>query len=116
MNDLFDNQMVRNAIKAMTPEQIEHYKQIGEQMYNSINFEETKINKAIPPSMEEAVAYVVSGIKSGLHPNDLDINEISLLTDAYGKKWYEQFGYEAHELNLKKPELKAELITKKIKR
>ena len=33
--DLFNNPMVNNALKAMTPEQIEEYKKIGEHMYET---------------------------------------------------------------------------------
>jgi hypothetical protein len=95
--DLFNNPMVNNALKAMTPEQIEHYKKIGEHMYGNINFVDSKIINNMAPPMAEAVAYVEEGIKSGLLPGDLTEDEVTLLSNAYGEKWYEKYGFQEHE-------------------
>jgi hypothetical protein len=96
--DLFNNPMVNNALKAMTPEQIEHYKKIGEHMYGNINFVDSKIINNMAPPMAEAVAYVEEGIKSGLLPGDLTEDEVALLSNAYGEKWYEKYGFQEHEV------------------
>ena len=96
--DLFSNPMVNNALKAMTPEQLEGYKKMGEQLYGNINFEDSKIvNNMLVPA-EEAVAYVEEGIKSGLLPEDLDENEVILLTNTYGEKWYLRYGFKQEEV------------------
>ena len=52
--------------------------------------------------MSEAVAYVINGLKSGLHPKDMDPNEILLLNSNIGEKWYEEFGYTKEDI----PEIK----------
>jgi hypothetical protein len=96
--DLFNNPMVNNALKAMTPEQIEEYKKIGEHIYGKINFEDSKIINQLPPPMAESVAYVEEGIKSGLLPGDLTEDEVTLLSNAYGEKWYERYGFQEHEV------------------
>ena len=94
INDsLFNNPMVNNALKAMTPEQLAGYKKIGEQLYGSINYVDSKIINNMSTPMEEAVAYVEEGIKSGLLPQDLDENEIILLTNTYGEEWYLRYGF-----------------------
>lgn len=101
---LWSNPMVRAALKALSPEQLDHYKKIGEEMYNSVNFVDSKIINNLPVPMAEAAAYVVEGLKSGIHPSDLDPNEHLLMTEAYGPEWYTQFGYtkeDLHEMNVK---------------
>jgi hypothetical protein len=91
--NLFDNSMIRSAMKGMSPEQLENYKKIGEEMYGNVDFVDSKIVNSLPLPMSEAVAYVIQGLKSGLHPKDMDPNEILLLNSNIGEKWYEEFGY-----------------------
>jgi hypothetical protein len=93
MEDLFNNPLVNNALKAMTPEQLEDYKKFGESMYGSVNFEDSTIINNIAAPMEESVAYVEEGIKSGLLPEDLTNDEVCLLQEAYGKEWYKRYGF-----------------------
>jgi hypothetical protein len=96
--DIWNNPMINNALKALTPEQIEEYKKIGEHMYGNINFEDSKIINKMDAPMEESVAYVEEGIKSGLLPCDLTEDEVTLLCNAYGEKWYERYGFNEHEI------------------
>jgi hypothetical protein len=98
MSDLFNNPMVNNALKALTPQQIEDYRKIGEQLYGNINFEDSKILNNMPAPMAESVAYVEEGIKAGLLPCDLTEDEVILLTEAYGEKWYERYGFKRDEV------------------
>ena len=109
MSGLFDNPMVNNALKAMSPEQLDEYKRIGEQLYGNINFEDSKIINNMPPPMEESVAYIEQGIKSGLLPEDLDENEVVLLEQAYGPEWYLKYGRTKQDV----PEAGLSLQTKK---
>jgi hypothetical protein len=91
--DIWNNPMVNNALKSMTKEQIEEYKKVGEYMYNNVNFEDNKIINNLDPPIEESVAYIEEGIKSGLLPQDLTENEVVVLNKAYGEKWYERYGF-----------------------
>ena len=100
--DLFNNAMIKSAMKAMTPEQRENYKKIGEEMYGNVDFVDSKIVNSMPLPMSEAVASVINGLKSGLHPKDMDPNEILLLNSNIGEKWYEEFGYTKEDI----PEIK----------
>ena len=45
------------------------------------------------PPLTESVAYVEEGLKAGLMPSDLIEDEVAVLTQAYGEKWYERFGF-----------------------
>ena len=93
MSDLFNNPMVNNALKSMSPEDLQKYKKIGEQLYGNINFVDSTLINNLSPPMEEAIAYVEQGINSGLMPEDLDENEVILLRNAYGEEWYKRFGF-----------------------
>ena len=107
-DSLFNNPMINNALKSMTPEQLENYKKIGEQLYGNINFKDSEIINNIT-SQAEAVAYVEEGLKSGLLPDDLDENEVLLLCNAYGEDWYLKFGFTKDQI----PEPGLSLQTKK---
>ena len=96
--DLFDNPMTRAALKSMTPEQIKTYQDIGQKMYGNIDFDKSEVLSNLPPPMAEALAYVKEGIKAGLHPTDLDEDEVNLLKEVYGEEWYTKFGYTAEDL------------------
>lgn len=90
--DLFNNPMVEIAKKAMTPQQLEEYKKIGEYMYNSDTYKTLEQgSKVTDPKDEDIVSYALESIKSGLDPKDLSQKELTLLVDVYGPKWYEQF-------------------------
>ena len=98
MSDLFNNPMVNNALKSMTPEQIDDYKKKGEQMYGTVNFPDSTIINNLAPPMEESAAYIEAGIKSGLSPRDLTEDEIVLLTQAFGEEWYLRYGFTKDEV------------------
>lgn len=91
-DDLFDNPMVRAAMAAMSDEDKEKYRILGEHMYKDVDFEKNTVN-TIPEPMAEAVAYVEMQLKSGIHPSFLEDNEKYLLEDVYGKEWYTKWGY-----------------------
>ena len=98
MGDLFNNAMVNNALKALTPEQLNDYKKLGEDMYGNVNFEDSKIINSMPGPMAESVAYIEEGLRSGLLPSDLDENEVALLTSAFGEKWYLRYDFTEDEV------------------
>lgn len=97
--DLFSNPMINNAVKALTPEQLNDYKKLGQSIYGNVNFVDSKIigeyNKDIDV---DSVAYIEEGLKAGILPEDLEESEIQLLNDAYGNKWYEKYGFSRDEV------------------
>ena len=98
-NSLWDNPMVRDAKKRMTPEEIEQYKKIGEQFYKDMDFQKDNDIESI---LKESAAYLSSQLNSGLLPYNFDKDEKRVLKEIYGEKWYEKWGYT--EEDLKRPE------------
>jgi hypothetical protein len=110
--DLFNNPMIDIARKAMSEEQIKKFELIGKEMYENIDYETSTVGgQNFPKTIVESAAYVIEGIKAGLHPTDLSVEEKFLLKEVYGEKWYERFGYEEKDLT----EIHTLVITKKIK-
>jgi len=98
MNDLFDNPMVDMAKKALTPEQIEEYKKIGEYMYQTDYSKITEFGSKAPEATEdELFVYASQALRSGLDTSDLSGKEISILSKRLGEKWYETFGVDKPE-------------------
>ena len=98
-NDLFHNQMTKVAMDALSQEDKEKYRIIGEKLYGNINFENSEILDNKEPPIEEAVAYLESQLNSGLHPSNMEDNEKQILFNFYGDKWYEKWGYIKEDLN-----------------
>lgn len=91
--------MVKSAKKALTVEQQEEYKKIGEYMYNNRNYnaiETTNVNKK--PSVSELSFYAMESIKAGGHPRDLSEDELQALKQTYGPKWFEKFDYTEEDI------------------
>jgi hypothetical protein len=97
--DLFDNPMVNSAKEALTPEMLERYKAMGEEMYNTIDFVNSEGHSETAPSaMFEAVEFILDSLRSGQHISTLEDNEKNILENVYGKKWYKKFGYKKRDL------------------
>lgn len=97
--EFFDNPMVNSAKKALTTEQQEEYKKIGEYMYNNQNFnfvETTHINNK--PTVSDLASYAMEAIKAGGHPRDLSEDELQSLKQVYGPKWFEKFDYTEEDI------------------
>ena len=96
--DLFDNPMVDAAKKAMTPEQLEEYKRIGEYMYNNDTYKIAQVgSKVSTANTEQLILYSTAALKSGADPCDLTDEELRALINTYGDRWFEKFGIEEHE-------------------
>lgn len=91
--------MIDAARKAMTPEQIEEYKKVGEYMYNSVNYRISEIGSQVKESSEEdLILYATEGLNSGLDPYDLSQEELRALINVYGEEWYNMFDYTSDEV------------------
>jgi hypothetical protein len=88
---LFD-EMRQSFIKSADPETVERLRKLGEKFHNSLDIRE-KFDPNVY-NMEEALAYVVESLKSGLHPSKLTEDEKVLLTAGYGEEWYKKWGYD----------------------
>lgn len=98
-NDLFDNPMSRAAMAALSDDQKQKYKIIGQHLYGDVNFEDGQSLNNVPPPMAEAVAYLESQLQSGFHPSMMEDNEKALMADAYNDEWYTDWGYVKEDLD-----------------
>ena len=98
MSNLFNNPMINAAREAMSSEDLEKYRKLGESMYANIDFEKAAVNN-IPPEMEDFLVYINSALKSGLHPSMLLSDEKKFMNEIVGEKWYEKYGYIKEDLD-----------------
>jgi len=76
----------------LSNEQIEQYKNIGEQMNGSINFTNGKSNEIpIPEPAQDSISYILVGLRSGLEIDDLDEEEIKAMDTFVGGNWRERW-------------------------
>ncbi len=92
--NLFDNPMVQNAKASMSQEQQDEYKRIGEEMYNTIEFDTNTVLNNVEDPSSEPLAYIMEALKSGLAPEYLSEDEKNFMIKYYGDDWYTKFGFE----------------------
>ena len=96
---LWNNPMMQEAKKSLSPDDVKHYKEIGESMYKDVDFETSTINgENIPPFISNSLNNIINAINSGLHISMLNQDEISLLENIYGKEWYKIFNFVKEDL------------------
>lgn len=93
VSDLFDNPMTKSAFMALSDEDKEKYKQWGEYFFGNIDIQDNRVLKSLPPPVYESVAYIISGLRSGLKHEDLEEEEINLMTEVYGEDWKTKFDF-----------------------
>jgi hypothetical protein len=87
--------IVSQAMRFMSPEELERYKNLGKEFYGAVDFENSEIlnNKSAP----EEIDSIIYSLKSGLLPSMLEKVEQELMEKTYGKEWYKNFGYDEFE-------------------
>ena len=95
--DLFES-IRKNVEKGMSEEQVEQFKKLGEKFHESFDVSTGTTTDINNICMEEALAYVCESLKSGIHPSYLDENERAIMVAGFGEKWFEKWGYTAHDL------------------
>jgi hypothetical protein len=109
-NDLFNNPMVSSARNAMTPEQIEEYKKVGEYMYNNHDFVVATAGSKVKDTNEtDLVLYASEALKAGLDPYDLSEPELQALNNVYGNEWYIRFELDKSQV----PKLASQIVSAK---
>ena len=97
--DLWNNPMVDQAKKALSAEDQENYARIGEEMFSTVDFENSTINQQdMEAQIVESAFYIFEKIKSGLHPSYLEEGEINVLEEAFGKTWYKKLGFKKSDV------------------
>ena len=88
----------KNLEKNLTDTQRSDLKVLGEKFHESFDVTRGTIHDLNDIQMEEALAYVVETLKSGIHPDYLTEDERALLVAGYGEQWYEKWGYNDSEM------------------
>lgn len=92
---VFNNSQINKAFESLSKDEKEMYKLAGEQLYNN---EMVTASDPLSVRMEESFAYISHSIKAGLHPSELDFNELTVMEECGGEKWYEEFGYSKNDI------------------
>jgi len=87
----------KNVEKGMSDEQIDNLKALGEKFHESFDVTKGTTHNLNDINMEEALAYIVESLKSGIHPSYLSEDEKALLGAAYGEEWFTKWNYEKIE-------------------
>ena len=101
---LFSENRLKEMQDKISDEDKERYKKIGEEFYNAIDFEAVNTQGAAASSNSdeiemENIAQLKLMLNSGIHPSYLNNEEKSMLSNAFGEKWYENFGFLETDLN-----------------
>lgn len=101
MDQLVTSPEIVMAKNALTEEQKEEYKKIGEYMYQT-DVSKVKHNgsQVVKVNKADLLIYAESGLRSGLSPKDLTADELASLINAYGERWFERFDISEEEANL----------------
>lgn len=95
---LFNNNMLKRALDTLPENEKQRYKELGEEMFGSIDFEEGNVLNTYPPPIRESIVDIEQQIKDGLHPSDMEDVEKKLLEEIYGKEWYKKWGFDKEDL------------------
>lgn len=99
---LFSEKRLNEITSKLSEDDKKRYSKIGEEMYNTINFEDIN-SQGIVDNKDEIEIENVSQIKmmllSGIHPSYLNNQEKDLMKNNLGEKWYESFGFLEVDLN-----------------
>jgi hypothetical protein len=120
--NIFEDKDLMNQASKMFPKETQDLLiREGEKMFSIIDFKESKviqnesgeslIQASIPidfggkvsdedqKKIDEIRAYIVSSLKSGLHPSQLSPLEQEFMKNHYSEVWYEEFGFAKDDLN-----------------
>ena len=95
--DLFKNPMIEKAKQSLSKSDLERYEEWGHAVFDDIDYESVGITK-YPPPMINALAHIEEALKSGQHPSTMNADELNLLKEIRGEKWYEKWGYCSDDL------------------
>lgn len=100
---LFGEKRLKEIAESLSDEDKKRYQKIGEEMYNTIDFNNINnqgSNLSDADTIElENVAQLKLMLSSGIHPSFLTNQEKDMMKNNYGEKWFEKFGYLEVDLN-----------------
>jgi len=91
-SEIFEK-MQKNFLNSISEEEKEKFRIMGEKLHASFDVNKGEMYDPSVINMEEALAYVVESLKSGLHPSFLTEDEVAMVQAGYGEEWYKEWGY-----------------------
>ena len=87
--DLFKDPGISSIVAKIPPDQ----RKIGEKKGEYIYSQDYEKMSGESKRYIDILTFIHEGMKSGLRPSQLEAEEIVLMRDSHGDKWYEQYGY-----------------------
>ena len=87
--DLFKDEGIRAIVDAIPEEQRRAGKRHGEYIYSTDYDKKTGASE----KCIDDLTFICEGMKSGLRPSQLDVEEIELIRRVKGARWFEAYGY-----------------------
>lgn len=86
------NPHLYNQMKdSISDEDKERYRQMGEEMYNTVDFSANEILNNPDNPIEESAAYIHEALKSGMHVDYLTEEECNVMKEAFGESWRDRY-------------------------
>lgn len=92
---LFDSPLVEQFKESLTSKELTKYEKIGNDLYNTVNFETGETDQTMNDVFEQLKAM----LESGLHPSFLTYEEKAFMENYLGKEWYKEFNYLENDLH-----------------
>lgn len=90
-SDIFEAH--KEQFNSLPAEEKQKMKEAGEQIYSCMNEDGT-----MKDPLDEAMVYIRHGLDSGLHPRDLEKNELQVVIEKIGENWYENWGWTQEDM------------------
>ena len=95
---LFDEKRLKEIADGMSEEDKKRYSKIGEEMYNSISFENINSQGSLATQNADEIeienaSEIKLMLKSGMHPSFLTTQEKDIMKNVFGENWIKEFGF-----------------------
>ena len=92
-HSVFNNPAAIAEYNKLSDDEKAYYKTVGEQMYN------TPVGMdPLTHSINESLQIITTSLKTGMMPSLLSQDEVNLLEDQLGERWYEKFDITPEDL------------------
>lgn len=91
--DLFKDAGISSIVAKMPAQQRKLGEKKGEYLYSPDYDKITGESK----KYIDTVTFIHEGMKSGLLPSQLDPDEVVLMRETHGDRWFEQYGYSSEQ-------------------
>jgi hypothetical protein len=95
---LFNDPALQRVKNDLPPEVRQRYTEIGKRMYDFDFTQNTLQDNDLSAMIDESAREIVFTLCNGLHPSFLKEEEMDIMRETRGEKWYLRFGYTEEDL------------------